>query len=48
VQIILEANNPRLSELAGLILAAQKRLFNRLAQFSDPLILVESGIRIGS
>jgi hypothetical protein len=38
----------RLSELAGLVLAGQKGLFNSLAQFSDPLILVESGIRIRS
>ena len=43
-----ERRTTRLSELAELVLAAQKRLFNRLAQFSDSLILVESGIRIGS
>ena len=35
----------RLSELAGLILAAQKRLLNSLARFSGPLFLVDSGIR---
>jgi hypothetical protein len=35
----------RLSELAGLVLAGQKGLFNSLAQFPGPLFLVGSGIR---
>jgi hypothetical protein len=35
----------QLSELTGLLLAGQKRLLIKLAQFSDPLFLVGLGIR---
>jgi len=38
----------RLSELAGLVLAVQKRLFNQLAQFSELLLLAGSGIQLTS